>query len=90
MVYFRGIYSIGTSRSIWDAQENSEPAHYLMFVSSLLSYAASPENFEYMLDRMVGSHGDGVCDDIMRFSSCVSGNYWYFPSNQQLKLIATS
>jgi Dyp-type peroxidase family len=55
-----------------------------------IGYAASPENFEYMLDRMVGSHGDGVCDDIMRFSSCVSGNYWYFPSNQQLKLIATS
>ncbi|CAI8021453.1 Dye-decolorizing peroxidase YfeX [Geodia barretti] len=55
-----------------------------------IGYAASPANFEYMLDRMVGSQGDGVCDDIMRLSSCVSGSYWYFPSNQQLRLLATS
>lgn len=53
-------------------------------------YAASPANLEYMLDRMVGSHSDGVCDDIMRLSACVTGNYWYFPSSKQLKLIASS
>jgi hypothetical protein len=61
-------------------------SHFLFFSR----YAASPDNFEYMLDRMVGSHDDGVCDDIMQFSSCVSGNYWYFPSTQQLKLLAAS
>ena len=52
---------------------------------SFLSYAASPANFEYMLDRMVGCDADGLCDDIMRLSSCVSGNYWYFPCQTELK-----
>ena len=61
-----------------------------LYMYIVFRYAASPENFEFMLDRMVGSHGDDVCDDIMRISSCVSGNYWYFPSNQQLKLLVTS
>jgi putative iron-dependent peroxidase len=71
---------------------HSQPYGSVMGESGLffIGYAASPDNFEYMLDRMVGSHDDGVCDDIMQFSSCVSGNYWYFPSTQQLKLLAAS
>ena len=63
---------------------------YYICIYIVFRYAASPENFEFMLDQMVGSHGDDVCDDIMRISSCLSGNYWYFPSNQQLKLLVTS
>ena len=50
-----------------------------------IGYAASPANIEFMLDRMVGCNKDGLCDDIMRLTECVSGNYWYFPSQEQLK-----
>lgn len=50
-----------------------------------IGYAASPENFEFMLDRMVGAGGDGHSDDIMRISTCVKGTYWYFPSVAELK-----
>ena len=50
-----------------------------------IGYAASPANLEFMLDRMVGCDKDGLCDDIMRVAGCVSGNYWYFPSQEKLK-----
>ena len=34
---------------------------------------------------MVGADADGLCDDVMRLSKCVSGSYWYFPSQENLK-----
>lgn len=53
-----------------------------------IGYAESPENFEFMLDNMVGACKDGHSDDIMRLSSCVKGTYWYFPGKQQLQKLA--
>lgn len=53
-----------------------------------IGYAASPDNLNYMLDRMVGADKDGQSDDIMRLTKCVSGTYWYFPSQQDLKKLA--
>ncbi|XP_067935810.1 dye-decolorizing peroxidase YfeX-like [Watersipora subatra] len=53
-----------------------------------IGYAASPENFEYMLERMVGAGGDGHSDLIMTMTSCVKGTYWYFPSKKELKSVA--
>jgi Dyp-type peroxidase family len=53
-----------------------------------IGYANSPANFEFMLNRMVGAGPDGLPDDIMRFTRCVSGTYWYFPSKQDLKKLA--
>lgn len=53
-----------------------------------IGYAASPENHDYMLDRMVGAGGDGHCDDIMRLSKNVKGTYWYFPGAAELKKFA--
>lgn len=50
-----------------------------------IGYAASPENFEFMLDRMVGAGGDGHCDDIMRLTRSTKGTYWYFPGVKELK-----
>ena len=38
-----------------------------------IGYAASPENFEFMLDNMVGSCKDGHSDDVMRLTECVKG-----------------
>ncbi|XP_041368735.1 dye-decolorizing peroxidase YfeX-like [Gigantopelta aegis] len=55
--------------------------HGLFFIG----YAESPENFEYMLKRMVGAGGDGHSDDIMKLSENSKGTYWYFPSVDELK-----
>jgi len=49
-----------------------------------IGYAASPENFNYMLDRMVGKGEDKHCDDVMRLTTCVSGNYFYFPGESEM------
>lgn len=49
-----------------------------------IGYAADPYNFEYMLNRMVGAGGEPHCDDIMRLSKNVKGNYWYFPGEKDL------
>ncbi|CAH8616048.1 unnamed protein product [Schistosoma rodhaini] len=45
-----------------------------------IAYAADTKNFDFMLDRMTGDSEDGKNDDVMRFTKCVTGNYWYFPS----------
>lgn len=52
-----------------------------------IAYAASPNNFNYMLDRMVGADSDGHSDDIMRLSECVASTFWYFPGLNELKKI---
>ncbi len=43
----------------------------------LSSYTASPENLNYMLDRMVGRRDDKHCDDVMRISTNTKGTYWW-------------
>jgi Dyp-type peroxidase family len=53
-----------------------------------IGFAASPYNFDYMLDRMVGATDDKLSDEVMRFGKCVAGNYWYFPSAEELKTLA--
>jgi len=53
-----------------------------------IGYAASPENFEFMLSNMVGGGVDGHSDDIMRLTECVKGTYWYFPGVEELKKLA--
>lgn len=53
-----------------------------------IAYAASPENFNYMLDRMVGRDKDGLSDDVMRFTECVASTYWYFPGAAELRKLA--
>ncbi|XP_076104817.1 dye-decolorizing peroxidase YfeX-like [Mytilus galloprovincialis] len=55
-----------------------------------IGYTASPENLNFMLDRMVGagSGGDGVSDDIMRLTKNVKGTYWYFPGVAELRKMA--
>ncbi|VDP37448.1 unnamed protein product [Schistosoma curassoni] len=45
-----------------------------------IAYAADTKNFDFMLDRMTGDSEDRKNDDVMRFTKCVTGNYWYFPS----------
>uniref|UniRef100_A0A1I8HSY2 Dyp-type peroxidase n=1 Tax=Macrostomum lignano TaxID=282301 RepID=A0A1I8HSY2_9PLAT len=53
-----------------------------------IAYAASPDNFNFMLDRMVGKGSDSHSDDIMRITRCVAGNYWYFPPTSELAKFA--
>lgn len=40
---------------------------------------------DLMLARMFGSSGDGLVDDLTRFSSAVSGSYYYVPSMAVLR-----
>jgi len=68
-----------TSTSSLDDVRQSMPYGSLAADAGLffIAYANSPANFNFMLDRMVGKSGDGLHDDILRFSKCVSGNFWY-------------
>lgn len=50
-----------------------------------IGYAASPDNLNFMLDRMVGLDKDGQSDDIMRLTECIASTYWYFPGEAELK-----
>ncbi|CAI2731183.1 unnamed protein product [Schistosoma spindalis] len=52
-----------------------------------IAYAADTENFDFMLDRMTGYSDDKINDYIMIFSECVTGNYWYFPSQLEFNLL---
>lgn len=54
-----------------------------------IAFAASTNNFDFMLNRMTGKTEEDS-DDIMRISRCVSGNYWYFPSTQELERLQNS
>ncbi|RTG84709.1 uncharacterized protein DC041_0010936 [Schistosoma bovis] len=54
-----------------------------------IAYAAEIKNFNFMLDRMTGDTEDREIDDVMRFSHCVTGNYWYFPSQEELTRLVT-
>ena len=49
-----------------------------------IGYTASPENLNYMLDRMVGACDDGLCDHIMKLSKCVKSTYWYMPGKKEI------
>lgn len=45
-----------------------------------IAYANDVSKFDKMLDRMT----DSTSDSIMKYSKCVSGNYYYFPSLEEL------
>jgi len=53
-----------------------------------IGYAASPENFEFMLSNMVGGGIDSHSDDVMRLTACTKGTYWYFPGKSELQKFA--
>lgn len=53
--------------------------HGLLF----LAYAKNVQNFNAMLDRMVGKEDTGQ-DEIMRMSRNSFGNYFYVPSLEEL------
>ncbi|CAI2731185.1 unnamed protein product [Schistosoma spindalis] len=52
-----------------------------------IAYAADTENFDFMLDRMTGYSDDKISDNLMKFSQCVTGNYYYFPSQLEFNLL---
>ncbi|KAH8858852.1 deferrochelatase/peroxidase YfeX [Schistosoma japonicum] len=50
-----------------------------------MAYSSDLINLEFMLNRMTDSHSDDKKNDyIMIFSKCSTGNYWYFPSYNEL------
>jgi putative iron-dependent peroxidase len=56
--------------------------HGLLFIA----YTNNLQNFNVMLDRMTGKP-DGKHDSIMKYSRNVFGNYFYLPSQEELKTL---
>lgn len=52
-----------------------------------ISYANATIKHNFMLDNMVGAGESPHNDDIMLLSKAVSGNLWYFPGAEELKLL---
>uniref|UniRef100_A0A094ZVR8 Putative deferrochelatase/peroxidase YfeX n=1 Tax=Schistosoma haematobium TaxID=6185 RepID=A0A094ZVR8_SCHHA len=52
-----------------------------------IAYAADTRNFDFMLDRMTGDSDDKINDNLMIFSRCVTGNYWYFPGQLEFNFL---
>jgi putative iron-dependent peroxidase len=48
-----------------------------------IAYSNDVSKFDKMLDRMT----DSVSDSIMKYSKCISGNYYYFPSQEELSTL---
>jgi len=46
-----------------------------------IAYSNDVSKFETMLERMTDSHSDSI----MKYSKCVSGNYYYVPSLLELQ-----
>lgn len=87
---------IGTSKSGISPRfrivRQSQPFGTLSHEAGLLfmAYASDIVNFEFMLDRMTGDSEDRKHDDVMRFSRCVTGNYYYFPSQVEFDRLVRS
>lgn len=77
---------VGTGPEKRKIVRQSQPYGTLAGDSGLLfiGYSSSTDSLNWMLDRMTGEKGtDGKCDDVMRMTRCVTGNYWYFPSQSE-------
>lgn len=55
-----------------------------------IAYSATPVALDWMLDRMTGKGDDKHADDVMRLTQCVTGNYWYFPSQPEFEKLVNS
>jgi len=53
-----------------------------------MAFANDPNNFEFLLDRMVGASCDGGHDDIMKITCNTKGSYWYFPGLCELRQLS--
>jgi len=49
-----------------------------------IAYSNSPSKFDLILDRMVGASGGKENDAIMSFSICMTSQYFYVPSVEEL------
>jgi len=49
-----------------------------------LCFACEQRRVQIQLERMVGCSGDGLSDHLMKYSTPVTGSYWYAPSQTQL------
>ncbi len=53
-----------------------------------VAYAKDPGRFERMLQRMLGTAGDGQHDRLMEFTRPVSGAFFFVPSQRTLRTLA--
>ena len=65
-------------------------SHKLFSGLFFIAFAANVNNFDIMLDHMVGKTLDGISDCLMKISQCIQSTYWYFPSVEELKQLRSS
>lgn len=58
--------------------------HGLQFIA----FAADPNRFQLLLERMFGASEDGIEDRLTHFSNPVSGSYLYAPSLEELRFLS--
>ena len=49
-----------------------------------LAFACELYRFQVLLERMFGASGDGVSDQLIRYSQPVTSSYWFAPSREDL------
>ena len=49
-----------------------------------LAFACELRRFQVLLERMFGASGDGVSDQLIRYSKPVTSSYWFAPSRGAL------
>ena len=49
-----------------------------------LAFACDLRRFQVLLERMFGASGDGVSDQLIRYSKPVTSSYWFAPSREAL------
>ena len=52
-----------------------------------VAFACDIRRFEVQLQRMYGTTGDGLHDQLIHYSTAVSGAYWYVPGTKELAAV---
>ena len=54
-----------------------------------LAFACELYRFQVLLERMFGTSGDGVSDQLIRYSKPVTSSYWFAPSREGLMQVCS-
>ena len=54
-----------------------------------LAFACELYRFQVLLERMFGASGDGVSDQLIRYSKPVTSSYWFAPSREGLMQVCS-
>lgn len=55
-----------------------------------LAFACDVDRISIQLERMLGNTGDGYSDHLMKYSTALTGAYWFMPSQADLETLLNS